>query len=514
VKAALCNAALLLALTGCSHAPERFDKGPAQLSDNKQADPVSSYYHTLLADTSARQAELTLFLTRMPKGGDLHHHYSGSLYAETYIDWVGRGGYCVYRIDFPDTDGKKFKIETKADKLAKLNTYASEKKLKPEEKPCLNGIEIQNNNDFYRSLLTVWSDKDFHNHFHLQPPPDKQFFDTFGYFGDVSDYSYSEGLNILKTQAKLENVQYIETMLKSSPNLPAPAAIAQAFKNLPAQATHEQIDAVLAEFFSYLQANAAMQQSIKEFTQQLENLGNAVDDKDFQLRFQTYVSRNSSADKIFSGLFASFAADHASERIVGINFVSPENGVVAMRDYRLHMRMFHFLKQRFPASQISLHAGELTVGMVPPEGLSFHIDEAIHVAGAKRIGHGVAIPYETRATELLKDMREKNIAVEINLSSNAFILGVEKAAHPLPLYQRHRVPYVISTDDAGVSRSTLSHEYLLFVSRYKPSYAELKNTVYNSIRYSFLPSQEKEKQLNRLDQRFAEFEQQIIRQPN
>jgi hypothetical protein len=48
------------------------------------------------------------------------------------------------------------------------------------------------------------------------------------------------------------------------------------------------------------------------------------------------------------------------------------------------------------------------------------------------------------------------------------------------------VPYVISTDDAGVTRHTLSNEYVLFASRYKPGYAELKKTSYNSIRYAFL----------------------------
>lgn len=92
------------------------------------------------------------------------------------------------------------------------------------------------------------------------------------------------------------------------------------------------------------------------------------------------------------------------------------------------------------------------------------------------------IIHETDAYELLEIMKQRNIAVEINLSSNEFILGVKDEAHPLQLYRQYAVPFVISTDDAGVSRNNLSHEYLLFTSRYKPSYQELKSTVYNSIR--------------------------------
>src|SRR4051812_11119898 len=31
--------------------------------------------------------QLAAFLTAVPKGGDLHNHLSGAVYAETYLDW-------------------------------------------------------------------------------------------------------------------------------------------------------------------------------------------------------------------------------------------------------------------------------------------------------------------------------------------------------------------------------------------------------------------------------------------
>ena len=156
--------------------------------------------------------------------------------------------------------------------------------------------------------------------------------------------------------------------------------------------------------------------------------------------------------------------------------------------------------------RLALHAGELTLGMVPPEGLQSHIREAVEIAGADRIGHGVDIVYERDAVGLLRIMRERRVAVEINLTSNAFILGVKNEAHPVQVYRQQGVPFVISTDDPGVSRNNLSAEYVLYTSRYKPSYDALKETVFNSIRYSFLSEAEKAAELKILTQRFAAFD--------
>jgi adenosine deaminase/adenosine deaminase CECR1 len=173
------------------------------------------------------------------------------------------------------------------------------------------------------------------------------------------------------------------------------------------------------------------------------------------------------------------------------------------------MKMFRFLKARYPGVKVAMHAGELALGDVPPEGLKFHIDQALVVAGADRIGHGIDLAHETNAPAIMAKMRKDDIPVEINLTSNSFINGIEGANHPVTLYRKYGVPYVISTDDAGVTRHTLSNEYMLFASRYKPGYAELKKTSYNSIRYAFLPVAEKQRLTRQLDARFAAFEAKI-----
>jgi adenosine deaminase/adenosine deaminase CECR1 len=450
-----------------------------------------AYYAQLVSGGRPQLAELNLLMTMLPKGGDLHHHYSGAIYAETYIEWVEKQGYCIYRANDPANGHLQYHIETKP--------------VPASDKNCLTVDAVRKDNRFYRDILMQWSDKDYDNHSHDQTPPDEHFFDTFGLFGPISTYATKEGLKQLKARAKAENLQYIETMLRSAPATDNPA-LAAAIDALPQNANDEAVNQALSPFADFLDKDEPAQQRIADFVKGVADDTAGLDDADFTLRVQTYVSRNNAPSKVFSGLYAAFAASQNNPMIVGVNIVGPENGYVALRDYKLHMKMFRFLKRRFPSVRLALHAGELTLGMVPPEELRSHIRDAIEIAGAERIGHGVDVTYEDRPDQLIDTLKKKNAAVEVNLSSNAFILGVQKEAHPVTVYLHHHVPFVISTDDAGVSRNNLSGEYLLFASRYQPSYDTLKQTVYNSIRYSFLAPQDKAKQLRLLDERFTTFE--------
>jgi len=453
-------------------------------------------YEALIAGPAPRLAELTLFTTLLPKGADLHHHYSGAIYAETYLDRVAAQQWCVF---------------TAGDKALGIEAYTvstAPQSLPPAARAlCLSADAVRQDGVLYRELLQRWSDKDFDNHGHDQPPPDQQFFETFGYFGPMAGIGYHDGLRSLKARALAENVGYLETMLRGAPVLDKPELNA-ALAPLNASGNAE-----FGRAFDALARDADVAAAIQSYLALLDDAAAGLDDDRFRLRFQSYVSRNNPPATVFAGLYAAFASAAQGRRVVGVNIVGPENGVVAMRDYALHMQMIGFLHARWPQVRLALHAGELALGMVPPEGLRSHIHDAVLVAGAHRIGHGVDIAHEDDAPALLALMRSRAVAVEINLSSNAFILGVRDAAHPLSLYRAFGVPYVISTDDAGVSRSSQSAEYLLYTSRYKPGYDELKRVVRDSIRFAFLSDVEKREELARLDRRFAEFEHRIAGMP-
>jgi adenosine deaminase len=172
---------------------------------------------------------------------------------------------------------------------------------------------------------------------------------------------------------------------------------------------------------------------------------------------------------------------------VGINFVQPEDGLVSMRDYTLQMNMLDYLHSVYPKVHITLHAGELAFGMVPPEGLRFHIRQAVELGHAERIGHGVDVMYETNAAGLLKEMAQKHLMVEINLSSNHGILGIAGDQHPFMSYRLAHVPVALSTDDEGVSRIDITNEYVSAAQQYHLSYAEMKTLARTGMEHNFLP---------------------------
>lgn len=479
------SAASVLCVSGQAHA-----RAPlaAKASANEAA--TARHYAALLGQGGAEtnSAGLTLFFSQMPKGADLHHHYSGALYAETYVDWLDKQGACV--------DKTTYRIVTDP------ALVAAEHAKPAAERTCLGTAAVLADDHTYRELLQRWSSKDFNNHGAVQAPPDRQFFQTFLYFGPVSNANYNEGLLEIKRRAVLEHVGYIETMFKLTPfmvNTDFDQAITHA----------ADIDAVMQAWYATLDTDAAFNTRIADYLERIRQAHANVDDAEFTMRYQAYVLRLLGPSQVFSSMVAGFKAANHNDLVVGLNIVGQESNAVSMRDYALHMQMFRFLKAKFPDVKLALHAGELALGDVPPEGLSFHIDQALNVAGANRIGHGIDLAHESNAIAIMKTMRERDVPVEINLTSNSFISGVRGQDHPVTLYRKYGVPYVISTDDAGVTRHNLANEYTLFASRYRPSYAEIKLASYNGLRYAFLPAAHKQRLRAQLDARYAAFEASI-----
>ncbi|MYM65817.1 adenosine deaminase [Pseudoduganella sp. FT55W] len=451
---------------------------PQAQAANANEEATKRHFASLVAPgKEPKLAELTMFFTMMPKGGDLHHHYSGAIYAEQYLEWVDKEGFCV----------------NKANYTIEKNKPAG---------ACVSGQDVMNDNTVLANLLQRWSDKDFYNHSAIQSPPDRQFFDTFAYFGPVSSTNTADGLQRLKQRAIQENLSYIETIFEIAP-------IAQDVDFDKKALSGGVTDADFAALTAKLDKDPAFQGWIAGYIDNVNKSGAGIDDDQFTLRYQPFALRFLSPSQVYSQILSSFKLASSHPKIVGVNIVGQESVNVSMRDYALHMKMYRYLKTKYPKVQLALHAGELSLGMVEPEGLTFHIKDAIDVAGASRIGHGMDIAHESNPLAIMKKMRDAKIAVEVNLSSNDFILGIKEQAHPVTLFRKYGVPYVLSTDDAGVSRNNLSGEYVLYAARYQPDYAEVKKLSYDSIRYSFLADADKQRLLKALDGKFAKFEAEI-----
>lgn len=483
-------------LAGCTSTQELSSFTNKNSPDQDNLSLTTALYNDIVASNDV--SKMKLFLTQMPKGGDVHHHYSGTIYAETYLDWVQskdwRINSCTLRI-----------ITNNATSIAKDATQTQDGK----QCQALTVEQLLANEERYRTLLTLWSDKDYDNHYHDQPPPDSNFFSTFGYFGPVADEYSDIGVQIIKARAIAENVSYIETMY-SRTGVRARDYLSDQTRNdyvaaLRSTKDQNSLDILFDQISNDLLNQTGFSQAVTEFVDEINHVHSNIDDDNFTMRYQTYAVRVQDPLQVFTELFTGHIAATSSPLIVGVNIVAPENHHVALRDYTLHMQMYNYLKRKYPGVNRALHAGELTLGMVRPKDLLFHIEEARTIADAQRIGHGIDLPYESNSLALLEDLKQ-NAIIEINLTSNEFILGVEGNAHPYLIYDAYDVPMLISTDDSGVSRNNLTGEFVLLVSRYQPSYEKVKEYVYNSIKYSFMNKRDKDRNIQLLDIKFDEFE--------
>lgn len=402
--------------------------------------------------------QLRIFLHYMPKGGDLHNHLGGASRAENMIRYAQQDHLCV--------DPNTFQLTTNpycipADKLENV----------PHEPALAN------------KLIDAWSMRNFQD---KSESGHDHFFATFNKYGLITSKHQGEILAEVVKNAGQQNILYLELMVTPDGN--APGRLGKQigwdsnFTRMREKLLAHGLEKIINDITKKLDADEAILHKTLACKTKYSQPGCQV-----KVRYLYQIFREQPPAQVFAQLLAGFILANKDSRIVGINMVQPEDGIISMRDYHLHMQMVGFLHNLYPHVHISLHAGELNRNLVSPEGLRFHIQQAVQIALAERIGHGVDIASENNATQLLKEMVRKHILVEINLTSNAKILDVQGKNHPLLLYVRYHVPVALSTDDAGVLRTNLTEQYVTAVMTYHFSYPTLKNLVRNSLTYSFLP---------------------------
>jgi adenosine deaminase len=313
-----------------------------------------------------------------------------------------------------------------------------------------------------------------------------QFFGTFARFQGLSQSHSGEWLDEVASRAAAQNEQYLELM-----DTPPFGHAAQIAREIGWKDDLSQLREALLErhLRDEIAADKAEIDQAEAGRRAREHCGTPQEMPACKvtIRYLYQVLRGFPKEQVFAQTLLGFEVASADPRFVGINYVMPEDGRISMEDYALHMKIVGFLHGLYPKVHISLHAGELAPGLVPPEGLCCHIRLAVEDAHAERIGHGVDVMHEDRPYDLLKEMAAKHVMVEINLTSNDVILGVAGKDHPLPLYRKHHVPVALSTDDEGVSRINLTHEYVRAAQTYALSYADLKQMVRTGLEHNFLP---------------------------
>jgi adenosine deaminase len=430
--------------------------------------------------------ELRAFLQAMPKGGDLHNHLFGAVYAESWIKWAEEDGLCI------DTDALAIRFPSGAgcavDGLAIASDALTDQVLRNE---LIDRFSLR---DF--TPFAGWGGHD-------------QFFRTFGSmaalpsrFGDmVAETADLAGKQNIAYLELMHTMELFETILPLVGGVPMTGDASVDYQTL----MDSPFGAALPEMVT---------RAIKDTDTAMSRMnalnGCATDTPkpgcDVVVRFQNQPVRTLPPSAVYAHTIFGWHLMEQDPRWVGTNLVAPEDDFIALRDYNMHMQQLDYLHNTLGERNVALHAGELTLGLVHPKELRFHISEAIKTGHAKRIGHGTDIIYEDGYKDLLIYMAENEIMVEVNLTSSEQILGVTGDEHPYPIYKAAGVPMSLSTDDEGVARIDLTHEYMRGVEDLGLGYAELKSMTYNGLKYAFVDDDTKAKLIKDLDDRFAAFE--------
>ena len=407
-------------------------------------------------------ALLRNFLYGFPKGGELHNHLDGAVYAESYIRWGAEDGKCIdlesYMVTLPPCDAAA-------------------------GRPALS--EVQFDGDVVNRIIDAFS---IRNHERRPVSGHNQFFSTFRRFIPAGVGREGHMLAESSARSARQNVVYLELLqswgMAEARQLAAHGEEFDPEGPLTELIRHPGIEQLAAETMNRLDAIERQWRTTLACGQEHADAG-----CDVTVRYLAQVIRTFPRPQVLAQTVLAYHLVEKDPRYVGLNFVAPEDHPVTLRDYRWQMEIIGALAAHFPSAKdgITLHAGEVDLGLVPPEHLGWHIRAALDIAGARRIGHGTDILYDPQATQLLERMAAQGILVEINLSSSEAILGITGAQHPFPAYLEYNVPIALSTDDEGVARIDLTHEYQRAVATYDLSYDDLKYLSRNALAYSFLP---------------------------
>lgn len=456
--AVLSTLSLLSALPAAAQPKDARQRSGPEASAPSPRNAAEARTSAHLESIRQRPAKLREFFRELPKGGDLHNHLSGAVTTEYLIKLAADDGLCI-----------------------------EEKSMTAVQGPCGSGTrpaaDARGDKAFHDALVRAWSMEDFprgesgHDHF----------FAAFGKFGEVTWRHPGKLLANVANTAARQHQSYLETMAT-----PASDGAKKLAKEVGWDADLDRLHRKLLAGGRLdrlvTQARKDADHTHQEF-RAAAHCGTEHPEPGCTLpvRWISQVSRGGSPERVFTQMALGLRLAERDGRFVAVNLVQPEDEANALRNYRLQMRMLKYLHRQYPRAHITLHAGELRPGLVKPEDLTFHINDAVKVGQAERIGHGVDLVHEDDWQQLARTMARREIPVEAPLTSNAQILGVKGPEHPFNTYRAFGVPVVLSTDDPGISRTDISREYQYASTSQQLTYPELKDLARASLEYAFLP---------------------------
>lgn len=186
--------------------------------------------------------------------------------------------------------------------------------------------------------------------------------------------------------------------------------------------------------------------------------------------------------------------DHNRDLWVGLNIAGREdNG----KGYPLRfVETFRAMRRQYAGIHLSLHGGEL-------DNPGPEVRQTL-LLGAERIGHGLNLITD-RDTMLL--MRNGPYLIETSLVSNRLLeYTPDLSKHPFIEYLRFGIPICLNTDDSGVWDSNLTDEYFTAITTFGLTWNEVVRLGRASLEHAFLEPEHKARLISDYERRVRDFE--------
>jgi adenosine deaminase CECR1 len=275
--------------------------------------------------------------------------------------------------------------------------------------------------------------------------------------------------------------------------------------------------AVIFRRMSGLMANRSVQRDylrnmllglIDENVQYMESRGRPIDEAivrevqarhpGFDIKFIPVAGRSAGRERVAQVLSA--VVDQRVKdpgRVKGFDLVEEED--------RSNTNLFYVpellaarraAEQRGVSLPLYLHSGESN------RAENENLYDAV-LLGASRIGHGVAL---IRHPLLMNLVKARGVAIEVCPTSNQILGYVQDLRnHPAVHYINAGLPVVLSPDDAGIMRNSLSHDFYVAFMAWGLDLNDLKQLALNSLLHSAMDADEKRRAVAEWERRWSAF---------
>jgi len=244
---------------------------------------------------------LRAFLQEVPKGGDLHNHLAGAIYAESLIDYAAGNGMCVDRTT-------AFVIAPPCD--ASCERFTS----KPAAR-CAYGDQL-----LYNSLIDAWSMRNWRPE---QESGHDRFFATFDKFLPAMLNHTGEAMAEAAERAAEDHLQYVELMHTADGNAAAQLGAKVGWDDDFARLRQKLTDAGMAEVVAgtrrQLDRDESQMRAVLKCGEKDAAAGCGV-----TVRYLYQVLRGLPREQVFAQILLGFELAKADARFVGLNLVMPE----------------------------------------------------------------------------------------------------------------------------------------------------------------------------------------------